>query len=92
MPTIRLPGPLRRYSGGAASLLVAGATVGAALDAAFGLYPELRPRLLDDRGEVHRHLAVFRNGTELPRSGLAQATLGAEDTLTLLEAVGGGSG
>jgi molybdopterin synthase sulfur carrier subunit len=91
VPTVRIPDSLRRYTAGAGSFTVEGSTVAAALAAAFTLHPDLRIRIVDDRGEVHRHLVVFRNEQELPREGMTEAPLEPEDTLTFLEAIGGGS-
>ena len=93
MPTIRVPDPLRRYTGGAASFPVAGRTVAEALADAFRLHPDLRIRLVDDTGRLHRHLAAFRNEEELPREGtegVADVSLDPGDILTFLEAIGGG--
>lgn len=92
MPAIRLPEGLRRYTGGAASFEVAQGTVGEALTEAFRLHPGLRIRLVDEAGRVHRYLVVFRNETELPREGLEQTVLAPDDSLTFLEAIGGGAG
>ena len=37
-------------------------TVGAALEAVFALQPELRGYLLDDQGQLRRHMAIFVDG------------------------------
>ena len=91
MPTIRVPDALRRYTGGAASFPVAGGTLAEALADAFRLHPDLRIRLVDETGRIHRHLVVFRNDEELPRDGAEAATLAPDDGLTFLEAIGGGA-
>jgi len=90
MPSLRLPDALRRYAGGEVSLEVGGRTVAEALADAFVRHPDLRIRLVDESGRVHRHLVVFRNETELPRRGLEDTALEPGDTLTFLEAIGGG--
>jgi sulfur-carrier protein len=91
VPFIRLPEPLSRYAGGRARFPVPGATVGEALEAAFRLYPELRLRLVDDEGRVPLHLAVFRNETAVAREGVAALAVAPDDTLTFIEAIGGGA-
>jgi molybdopterin synthase sulfur carrier subunit len=90
MPSLRLPDALRRYTGGEALVEVGGETVAEALAAAFDTYPDLRIRLVDEVGHVHRHLVAFHNEIELPREGLEDAGLEPGDTLTFLEAIGGG--
>ena len=91
MPFIRIPEPLRRYTGGDICFAVAGETVGEALEAAFRIHPELRRRLVDDEGRVHRHLAVFRDETAVAREGVVALAVAPDDTLTFIEAVGGGA-
>src|SRR4030066_860077 len=91
MPTIRVPDALRRSPGGAASFPVSGGAVAAALADAFRLHPDLRIRLVDEAGRIHRHLAVFRNDEVLPRDGAEAAPLAPDDGLTFLEAIGGGA-
>jgi len=89
---MRLPEAFRRFTGGEVALEVAVATVGEALEEVFARHPDLRLRLVDDVGLVRSHLAVFRNEEQLRREEAAGVPLMAGDTLTLLEAVGGGSG
>jgi len=89
---MRLPEALRRYAGGEVALEVAAATVGEALEEVFARHPDLRLRLVDHVGLVRSHLAVFRNEEQLRREEAAGVPLVAGDTLTLLVAVGGGSG
>ncbi len=66
--------------------------MGEALEAAFRAYPDLRPRLVDEGGRVHRHLAAFRGETAVRREGIGALALGPDDTLTFIEAIGGGAG
>lgn len=48
MATIRIPTPLRLYTGDQAEVEVSGATVGEALDNLISVYPELRTHLYQD--------------------------------------------
>ncbi len=91
MATILLPTLLRPDAAGAASVQVAGSTVGEALEALFALHPGLRPRMLDRAGRIHRHLLVFHGDQRLSRGDWAAVPLGPEDTLRMLMAVGGGA-
>ena len=47
MATIKIPTPLRAYTGGNAVIEVSGKTVGAAVDDLTGQHPELRPHLFE---------------------------------------------
>lgn len=49
-----------------------GASVGAVLEQVFRLHPGLRGYVLDERGAVRRHVALFVDGDALqPKSNLA---------------------
>jgi molybdopterin converting factor small subunit len=52
MPTIRIPKPFRRHTGGEANVPAAGSTVGEALDELLQRYPALRSRIYDDNGNL----------------------------------------
>ena len=91
MATILLPALLRPYAGGAASLEMAGGTVGEAFAELFAVHPGLRARMLDPAGRFHRHLLVFLGDRRLPRGDWEALPLAPGDTLRLLTAVGGGA-
>lgn len=52
MPTVRIPKPFRKVTGGEALVSTAGATVGEALDDLLQRFPDLKSRLFDDSGEL----------------------------------------
>ena len=88
MVRCRIPEALRRYSGDAEEVIVRGATVADALEDLFRLWPELRARVLDARGDVFPYLRLFRNGTELG-PGL-DTPLADDDLLEIVAAAAGG--
>ncbi|MHC4135454.1 MAG: MoaD/ThiS family protein [Planctomycetota bacterium] len=88
MVLLRIPRVLRRYSGGAEEVVVRGATVAEALDDLFRLWPDLRLRVLDARGDVHPYLRLFRNDTELPRA--LDTPLADGDLVEIVAAAAGG--
>jgi len=59
MPTIRIPTPLRPYTGGNAQVVVAGDTVGAALQDLTRQYPELYKHLYAESGELRSFVNIF---------------------------------
>lgn len=65
---------------------VAGATVGAALDAVFRAQPQVRAYVLDDQGELRKHIAVFVDGR---RARLAD-TVASNAAIHVLQALTGG--
>jgi len=90
---VRLAGPLRPYAGGASQvvLLAPAATVGDALRILGESHPGVRDRVLDEQGELRRHVNVFV-GPENVRflNGLG-TPLPAEAELHLLPSVSGGA-
>ena len=59
MPTIRIPTPLRPYTGGNAEVVVTGDTVGAALQDLTRQYPDLAKHLYAESGELRSFVNVF---------------------------------
>ena len=90
MITVHVPGPLRRYSDGAAELSVQADAVRTVLAALEEQYPTLYVNVCDETGAVRRHLNVFVNDDHMrDRDGL-DTTLAPGDVVTFLPAVSGG--
>ena len=87
MAHVILPAPLRRLTGGAGELEVEGATAAEVLRRLQELHPEIAGWVLDERGELRRHVNVFVGEQ---RAGLETA-VGAGDSLYVLQAISGGS-
>lgn len=68
-----------------------GATVGQLVDEMIRCYPGLRRELLDEHGQLYRHVHVFVNGRDAQflDKGL-DTPLDADDNLGVFPAVGGG--
>ena len=65
-------------------------SVGEALEALFARHPALRGYVLDERGAVRRHVALFVDGDALqPKSDLGRA-LRADAELYVMQALSGG--
>jgi molybdopterin synthase sulfur carrier subunit len=71
--------------------LPAGATVRDLVAALVERWPPLRAQLLDQHGELYRHVHVFVNGRDAPmRPGGVDAPLAPGDTVDVFPAVAGG--
>ena len=87
---VHIPGPLRPYCDGASELVLAAASVRAALDELERRYPMLYRGVCDDTGAVRRHVNLFVNTAHIrDREGL-DTVLVPGDLLTILPAVSGG--
>ena len=69
---------------------VAAATVGAALAAVFAGRPELRGYLLDDQGQVRRHVAVFVDGRLIRDRRRLDDAVAAGSEIYVVQALSGG--
>jgi molybdopterin converting factor small subunit len=90
MSTIRIPTPLRAFTGGQTELAVEGVTVRAALDDLLERHAELRGRILDDQGELRRFVNVFVGSTDIRRLAGLDTPLEPGAELVIVPAVAGG--
>ena len=89
MTTIKIPTPLRAYTGELAEVPVSGATVGEALTDLLGKYPDLRPQLFDgDR--LRNFVNIFINDEDIRyRDGL-NTDLTPGENLRIIPSIAGG--
>lgn len=67
-----------------------GATVRAVLEQVFAAHPALRGYVLEDQGELRKHVTVFVNGVQVhDRQGLSDP-VGATDEVYVMQALSGG--
>ena len=89
MTTIRIPTPLRPYTGGNSTVAVDGATVGEALADLTRLHPQLRPHLYD--GDALRSFVnVYLNKEDVRGLQGAQTAVAEDDTLMIIPSIAGG--
>jgi sulfur-carrier protein len=87
MAHVRLRGPLRRLAGGLPEHELGGATVAELLSELERAQPAVGGWILDERGRIRRHVAVFVNGER----GVEDTPVGAHDRLDVLPAISGGA-
>ena len=87
MAVVRLRPPLRERADGKAEVDVRGATVAEALRELERAHPRLAGWVLDDRGAVREHVAVFLGGERVH----GDAALAETDRLEIVGAVSGGA-
>ncbi len=89
MTTIRIPTPLRPYTGGNGAVDVSGATVGEALADLTRLHPQLRPHLYD--GEALRSFVnIYLNKEDVRGLQGSDTAVSAGDTLMIIPSIAGG--
>jgi molybdopterin converting factor small subunit len=86
MPVVRLRGPLKRLAGDQAEHAIEGGSVTELLRVLEREHPATCGWILDERGAVRQHIAVFVNG-ELGDPDMA---VEADDRVDVLPALSGG--
>src|SRR5256885_14181020 len=92
MAQFRIPGPLRRLSDGQVTVPVEAADLASAIEALDARYPGFRDRLLDEKGELRQFVNVYLNDEDVRLGSGLQEKVGADDEISIVPAVGGGSG
>jgi molybdopterin converting factor small subunit len=90
MPSIRIPTPLRPYTGGNAEVNVLGDTVGAALNDLSVKHPDLRKHLYTDVGHLRAFVNVFLAQEDVRHLQGEQTPLKESDQLRIVPSVAGG--
>jgi sulfur-carrier protein len=89
MTTIRIPTPLRPYTGGNGKVNVNGDTVGLALDDLTQQFPDLRPHLFD--GDTLRSFVnVYLNEEDVRHLQGGATAVSPTDTLMIIPSIAGG--
>ena len=91
MTAVRVPSPLRPYTGGAKEVDVTGATVGVALQNLAQRYPDVRRHLFDEAGALRAYVNVFVNDDDI-RTLEGEATLlHPADRMMIIPSIAGGN-
>ncbi len=84
---VRIPTPLRSYTGGEANVTATGTTVADVLADLDRQFPGLRFRVVDEQDRLREHMTVWLDGE---RCRDLTASLDGLDELVLMQALSGG--
>jgi len=93
---VHIPSALRRWTGGRdlVELPLAAETrmtVAEVIEALASEHPGLRDRVLDDQGELRRHVNIFIDGENARSMGGLDARLGSDSEMWIHPALSGGT-
>jgi adenylyltransferase/sulfurtransferase len=91
MTTLKIPTPLRYYTGGQAEVSVSGSTVAAAMRDLVEQYPTLEQHLYNGRGEMRAFVNLFLGENNIKDLQGLETPLNEGDTLRLIPSIAGGS-
>jgi sulfur-carrier protein len=87
---IRVPGPLRRLTGGDSEVTVDGDTVSAALSDLDKRYPGFHDRLYEGDGKLRQFINIYVNDSDIRFSQGLDTPVGERDEVSIVPAVAGG--
>ena len=90
MAQVRIPTPLRKYTGGAETVTAEGATVAAIVADLDKRHPGIRERICDESGAVRRFVNIFVNGEDIRFLQHLDTPVKAGDELSIVPAIAGG--
>ena len=84
---VRIPTPLRSYTGQAPVVEADGATIGEVFSSLDAQFPGIRFRVVDEQGRVRKHMKVWVND-EAVRD--LEVPVAPTDEVTIMQALSGG--
>jgi molybdopterin converting factor small subunit len=91
MTTLKFPSPLRPYTNGLKEVEVKSATVGLIIEEITNRFPQLRPHLFDEQGDLRAYVNIFLNEVDVRALGGVKAQVGDEDRLMIVPSIAGGN-
>ena len=91
--SVRIPTPLRKFTGGAESVTAdsaSGATVAAVIEDIEGRHPGLKERICDDAGQVRRFVNIFANDEDIRFLKNLDTPVKDSDEISIVPAIAGG--
>jgi molybdopterin converting factor small subunit len=88
---IRIPTPLRGFTGGAGEVPVRGITVGEALADLESRHAGILERVLDDQGKIRGFVNIYLGEQNVKALGGLEAAVSGTAVISIIPAVAGGS-
>ena len=87
---VRIPTPLRRFTGGAEEVAAAGATVGTVINDLENHHAGIKERLCDEEGRVRRFVNIYVNGDDIRFLNNLETAVKDGDEVSIVPAIAGG--
>jgi molybdopterin synthase sulfur carrier subunit len=90
MAQVRIPTPLRKYTGGAEAVQAEGTTVAGLVADLDKRHPGIRERICDESGAVRRFVNIFVNGEDIRFLQNLETAVKTGDEVSVVPAIAGG--
>ncbi len=87
---VRIPTPLRRYTGGSEEVAIDAATAGVAIEQMEAKFAGIKERLCDEQGRVRRFVNIYINGDDIRFLNGLDTPLKDGDEVAIVPAIAGG--
>ena len=87
---VRIPTPLRRFTGGAEEVPASGPTVSAVVNDLERQFVGIKERLCDEEGRVRRFVNIYLNGDDIRFLDNLNTAVKDGDELSIVPAIAGG--
>ena len=88
--TVRIPTPLRKYTGDEANVEVAGSTIGEVIDNLETSHSGIKENIIDETGGVRRFVNIYVNDEDIRFLDGPNTPLKNGDSVTIVPAIAGG--
>jgi sulfur-carrier protein len=89
--TVQIPTALRRHTAGVGSLTCAAANIAELFSVLDERFPELKPHLRDEAGQVRRFLNIYVNEEDIRFLGGSSYVFSDGDEILLVPSIAGGT-
>jgi MoaD family protein len=87
---VRIPTPLRKFTGGNDTVEASGGTIGEVLSGLCGQYGEFKTRLFKEDGSLNRFVNIFVNDEDIRFQNNLDTPVKEGDEVSIIQAVAGG--
>ena len=87
---VRIPTPLRRFTGGAEEVSASRGTIAALVNDLEQRHPGIKERICDDEGKVRRFVNIFVNGDDIRFLDNLDTAVKDGDEVSIVPAIAGG--
>jgi len=91
MTTVRIPVPLRKFTGGAEEVAVSGATVAEIIDNLDNEHSGMKVRICEEDGKIRRFVNIYVNDEDIRFMQSLDTPVSDGDELSIVPAIAGGS-